>query len=438
MKNYLLLLLMVGDILPMAAQVKLQSLQEVIKYADSHAFAIQSSKIELQVNESEKLQAQSFLYPTITATSGYTDNITLQSTLVPAKLFNTSASDDEFKEMTFGKQHVYNTGVQAQWDVLNFQKIFASKTADRNIQAGKVNTEKTKYSTYNQLASTYYSILLTQKSIDIYTENVAVTKVLLESAREKYKSGIIGEEDLNRVSIQHIQNEKNLENVRSNLQQLYKQFQSQLNTNEGLSVSGNIESKIISNTEILNVSPEVSYQEAQVRISESKLQQSQSMHLPSLSFLYQYNYNWTTNHFMDFSTANKLPSQFLGIKLSVPIFTGFSTRGKVKESKAELQLQQLQLDNVRLVKSKEDEILKLQYVQSENSLNKTKEILKLQAINDSHSNNKYENGIISIDARMYKYNDLLTAQYNYLQVLADYSIAQYKIYIRQMDFNISQ
>lgn len=56
MKNYLLLLLMVGDILPIAAQVKLQSLEEVIKYADSHAFAIQSSKIELQVNESENFK----------------------------------------------------------------------------------------------------------------------------------------------------------------------------------------------------------------------------------------------------------------------------------------------------------------------------------------------------------------------------------------------
>ena len=234
----------------------------------------------------------------------------------------------------------------------------------------------------------------------------------------------------------HIGNEKNLEYSLSNLLQLNTQFQTLLNTDDDIIVSGRMDVSIVNNTDMETLTPEISWQEAQVRISESKLKQNKAMHLPSLSFQYQYNSNWAANDCMRFSNANKLPSQFLGVKLSIPIFTGFSTRGKVKEAKAELQWQQMRLENIQLVKQKEDETLKLQYHQTENSLKKTKKMLDLQTINDTHSNNKYESGIISLDTRMDKYVDLLAAQSNYLQVLADYSIAQYKIYIRQIKFNL--
>lgn len=420
------------------AQVELRSLQDVLKYADNHAFTIKSSQVQQQANEAKKLQSQSFLYPTITVASGYTDNLTLQPTLVPAQLFNPTAADGEFKEMTFGKQHVYNAGVQAQWDIVNFQKIFATKTANDNIRVGQLNTQKVKYDTYNQVASTYYSILLTLESINIYSENSSATKVILDNAHEKYKKGIISEEDLNRVSIQHIQNEKKIENARYNLKQLYNQLQSQLGTTEEIIVSGNIESQIIDNPTITNTNPEVLWQESQVKVSESKLKQTKAINLPSLSFAYQYNNAWATNNFMDFSNANKLPSQYFGIKLSATLFDGFSKRGKVKEAKAELQIQQMQLENTQLLKLKEDETLQLQYVQSLNSLNKAKEMLDLQKANDLHSGNRYESGVISLDQRMDRYEDLLEVQYHYIQDLVDYSIAQYRIYIRQMNFNQEQ
>ena len=94
----------------------------------------------------------------------------------------------------------------------------------------------------------------------------------------------------------------------------------------------------------------------------------------------------------------------------------------------------MQLDNLRLTKSLEDETLRLQYQQSDNNLNRTKEILTLQGQNDTYTENKYEAGIISLDERLDRYNDLLAAQYNYLQSLGDFSLAQYKVYIRQINY----
>ena len=61
--------------------------------------------------------------------------------------------------------------------------------------------------------------------------------------------------------------------------------------------------------------------------------------------------------------------------------------------------------------------------------------MDLQQQNDKHMENKYQGGIISLDERLDKYDDLLKLQNNYLQSLAAFTLAQYKIYIRKMDFN---
>jgi len=416
------------------SQIQFQSLQEVLNFADNNSFTIQSAQVQQEIDKTNKQQAQSFLYPTVNAVSGLTDNITLQPTLVPNQLLNPSATDDEYTEMTFGKKYVYTAGVIAQWDVLNFQRIFSIQMANLQLEAGEIKIQKAKFDTYNQLASLYYSILLAQKSIEIFTENVAVTDSLQQNAHEKYAKGIISEEELNRVSIQHFQNQKNLQNVQNSLQQLVFQIQTLLNTKEEVQVSGNLETPIVLNSEITAVSPDVLWQESQVSIYKSQLKQNNALFVPSLSFQYQYNYNFATNDIFNFSNVNKLPSQLLGIKLTIPLFNGFSTSSKVKASKTQLELQEMQLKNVQLSQQKEDEALKLQYKQAIYNLSKDKEILELQHKNDVHIENKYESGVVGLDERMTKYNDLLTAQYGYLQSLADFSLAQYKIYIRQLNF----
>jgi outer membrane protein TolC len=154
----------------------------------------------------------------------------LQPTLVPAKLFNPNAPEGTFEELVFGRQYVYNVGIQAQWDILNFQKKFTAQTANLQLESSKASTEYARYNLYNQLASTYYSILITYKSLDLYSENVIVTESLLESAKDKFKKGIISEAEVNLAAIQHLQNQKNKETALNNLQQLTIQLQSQLNT----------------------------------------------------------------------------------------------------------------------------------------------------------------------------------------------------------------
>jgi outer membrane protein TolC len=414
------------------AQLQFGSLQEVLKYADVHAVAIQTANIGEEIALAGKKEAKSLLLPSVYATAGYNDNITLQPTLIPASLFNPTAPEGQFQELTFGRKYLYNVGVQAQWDVLNFQKIFASQTASIQAENSKIQTEKARYDTYHQLASTYYSITLTQESIRIYEENVKTSTSLLASAKDKYQQGLITEAELNQAEIKQLQNQNNLSGAENNLDQFYIQLQSQLSTEQEVHISDLPEHFESDATDILTTHPNIRLQQAEVEKQVATLKQKKSMHLPSLRLYYQYNHGWATDNFANFSEANELPQQVFGVQMNVPLFNGFSTQQQVKASEKELALKQLKLKNTQLVSQKEDEMLQLQLEQASEQLAKNKQILSLQEKNDIHAMQTYESGLISLDQRLRKYDELLATQNMYLQSLASHTLAQYKLYIRQL------
>ncbi|MCM4171908.1 TolC family protein [Arenibacter sp. TNZ] len=416
------------------AQIQFKSFQEVLEYADKHAINIQSAVIGEQLAKAGKKEAKSYLYPSINASAGYNNNLTIQPTLIPAEIFNPTAPAGTFEELTFGKQHLSSAGIQVQWDILNFQKIFASETAGIVAEQSAVNTQKSKLYTYNVLASTYYSILLAQESIRIYEKNVRVSETIYDNTLEKFQKGILSEAELNAAEIKQLENRRRLHLAITNGSRFYTQLQSQLNTSGQITVSDTPQNFILADTTLHNSHPEINWQEMEVDKYESLLKQKKALLLPNLSFTYQNNYNWASDSFMNFSDANELPQEFIGAKLNIPVFNGFSSRQKIKQSKLQLQQQELQLESTKLVTQKEDELLLLDISQYSTELSDNLQIMELMQKNDVHAKNQYQSGITSLDNRLDTYEDLLKAQDNYLQSLAAFTLAEYKIYIRQIDF----
>ena len=417
----------------MDVQIQFQSFQELLKYADEHAIQIQNALIGEQIASANKKGAKSYLYPSVNASAGYNNNLTLQPTLVPEQFFNPNATEGSFRELTFGQQHVYSTGIQAQWNILNFQKQFASQTADIVAEQSEINTQKNKYNTYNLLASTYYSILLTQEAIVIYEENLKVSEAIYKSTNEKFQKGIASEEALNLAKIKQLQNRNTLQQALSNRSRFYMQLQSQLNTYQQITISDTPQNFGLSSTTFETIHPEITWQEMEVEKQKSLVKEKKALLLPNLSLNYQYNTSWATDGFTDFSNANELPQQYIGAKLNIPIFSGFSSRSKIKKSKLELQQQELQLENTKLVKQNEDDLLLLDVNQFEEELAENSKIMVLIQKNDVHAENKYNSGITSLNERLDSYEDLLNAQNAYLQSLASYTLAKYKLNIRQID-----
>ncbi|SEB46901.1 Outer membrane protein TolC [Tenacibaculum sp. MAR_2009_124] len=413
--------------------LEFSSFEEVISYANEHAISILNSGINEKVSKERKKASKAYLYPTINASGGYNNNLTLQPTLIPAQIFNPNAPSGTFEELTFGRQHIYSAGLQVNWNILNFQKIFASETANISAKQSKITTQKSKLSTYNGLASNYYSVILTQEVTKIYNENLKVSEAFYNHTKDKYERGIVDEKAVNTAEIRHIQNRKNLQKAKNNINRYYKQLQSQLNCNREISIEDTPDNFNLSSTFISSTHPDVVWQKMEVEKQKSILKESKSLLLPNLSFNYQYNKSWATDTFNDFSNVSELPQQTLGVKINIPVFSGFSSRKKIKQSKLLLQQQQLQLENIKLITQNEDKLLVDEVEHFKKELSENSKILKLTEKNDQHAENKYNSGIISLDDRLSSYDDLLNAQNAYLQSLSSYTLSKYKLYIRQID-----
>lgn len=418
------------------AQKQFRSLQEVFQYADQHALPLQTSRLQEQISRSTEKQSKAYRLPTISGAGTFTDNITLQPTLVPARLMNPAAPENSYLELTFGKQFIYTTGIQAQWDILNFQKWFSAKTASVQTRVAVVQTAQARYAMYSQLANTYYALLLSQEIETIYGRNLATASAIASHVTDKYAKGLVSEEQRNRAMIQQLQAERNLTDIRTQYRQLAYDLQNQLNTTDSLTLTEAWQqpAESASPVSFASTHPAILLQQSMLQLANAQLSQSKTLLYPSLSVGYQYNYNWVTDQFQNFTNANRLPQQFLSVRLNVPIFTGFATREKISQSELSIKAQQLQLMQAQNQVAQEDKTLLLQYDQSLGQLQKARQILTLQEQNDRHVQNRYDGGIISLDERLDKLNDLFKAQNDYVQSLSNYSVSQYKIFIRQLDF----
>jgi len=99
-----------------------------------------------------------------------------------------------------------------------------------------------------------------------------------------------------------------------------------------------------------------------------------------------------------------------------------------------LNIKQIELENTKLVKTKESELLGLKYDQATEQLSQSEKILYLQKNNDSHAENKYKKYVISLDERLRQYEDLLNAQDGYLQSLGALTVKQYQLYILTINY----
>lgn len=434
MKKLLLLIICIASFgLKSNAQVTFHSLQEVLGFADTNAIAIQRSEMREDLLAMKAKETKSNLLPSFNTFAGYNDNIVLQPSLIPSQILNPAAPEGSLSEVTFGTKYNYYLSGKVQWDGLNFQKIFAIQTAKAELHLSKQNTALLRLNTYNTLANTYYTIVLTEEAIGIYQGNLSIADTIYANAQNKYQKDIISLADLNLAEIKKLQAESTLQNAQSYLAQLYVQFQSQLNTPYAIQIDDQINSLAYDRLANPSDHPEVLVGEAEIEKQAAMVKQVKSSRYPSLLFSYQNTRTWANEEFFNFSNANVLPSQVFAVVLSLPLIN-FQTKYKVQQSQNELNIRQSDLENTKLLKQKENELLGLKYDQAIVQLGQLEKILDLQRNNDVYAENKYRRDIISLDERLRQYEDLLVAQDAYLQSLGTLTIIKYQLYILNLNY----
>jgi outer membrane protein len=175
--------------------------------------------------------------------------------------------------------------------------------------------------------------------------------------------------------------------------------------------------------EALGIKPEIVAQQLRLKGTEHSIKIARAAGLPSLSLSGGLGTNYyTTSGFTSDNFGTQIKnnfSQYIGLNLSVPIFTRFQTRNSIRNARIQQENQQLQLDNTKKTLYKE---IQQVYYNALNAHSKEKSAEEaLQSTKDAFQlmQAKYENGKATIT----EFNE---SKNNYLKSESDLVQARYE------------
>lgn len=434
-KNILLTAVLCTSCYTVNAQLNFSSVQDVWAYADAHSIQIEAANAAKTIAAKNVQQAYGSLLPAINANGAFTDNIEIQSTLIPANLFNHAAPAGTYTEATFGRRYIYNGNISAQLDIINTQDWFAVKTARLSNEIASLNIAKAKAALYTQLANSFYTCQLLMQAETLSAENLQTASILYAIAQNKFTEGTISEVTVNTALINKEKAARSLAIATENKELQLNNIKLLLNTNEAITIAVNkdTENNIVADS-IFAQDPEVSISYTQMQVAKTQWQSSKAAFTPTLSALYQYNTQVAADEFLKFNNSNTIPQQYWSLRLSVPIFNGGMRKYQAQKAKIDYNQKQKEYENTKLQSDINDDNLLLAYNSSLNSYYQSKNILNLYQENDKHAERKLNEGLISLDDRLKVYADMIANQNEYLQSMSDYLIQQYRVQIRQTNF----
>lgn len=404
---------------------------ESFKLRDCVQFALQhhpNSTIynnNVQVAEEKVRENRAAFLPSISGNVNLDYNIKLQTSIIPAGALSPTET-----RLQMGSKFSSGAYVQADQYFFDQSSRMAVRSAKVEKEISDLNVLKENEALIYNTATAYYEVLTYREKGKLLEENEAQYKQLLGILKLRYQEGVVkkNEYDRTRVNLNNIQAELALSENNYTLALNKLKNAMGMDINVSLAIDESIDySSPVSMPQVsdLNTSELVAYRidEKNVLLKEVDLLKKRAAYLPTVSAYAKYGVNaygsQTSNAF-----TNWFDYSSLGIKMSVPIFSGFKRNSQLNQSK-------IAAENQRLTLKLNSDTYKLDYqnsgtqvFSSYTSLIKNKENLDLAKEVLDATRVEYQEGTATpstfLDAD-YSYKE---AQSNYITSLLDFLNAQ--------------
>lgn len=439
MKKLLRIILFLLCVTPVQshAQVIFNSVEDVWKYADDHNVSLKIARYDISKADLGRKQAYGSLLPQVTASGTYTDNMSLQTTLLPGIILG--RSDGTYIPVQFGQKYIYTAGITAQMDVLNLQTWFNTQTAKLSGQLSRDSLFNSRKNIYQQIATQYYSVLLMEEAARLAVQSAAIADSVYQSAANKFSAGTISQATVDVSKINKEKAEQALISARYQIQTAKNNLKILLDMTVGDSIT--ITGKLKPETD--NVAgggftedPAISLAYNAMRITLSQYKAYNGSFAPVLTVLYSNSAQRNDNKFEPFKGGDPswYPAQYWSLRASWNIFSGGTKYFQARRNKIAVDERRMQYESAVKQSAINDENLRLNYLRTAALLEKSKDIMELSFDNYTHISNKYNEGMSSMDERLNAFTDYINYQNQYLNSLSDMLVQLYQVKVRQIDF----
>ncbi|MCB9234759.1 MAG: TolC family protein [Bacteroidia bacterium] len=403
------------------------SLQDCIQYGLKHNPDLHRAELEKEKSAQKVLESASGYLPQVRGSASLNDNLKLQTSILPGEIFGQPGQN---VAVQFGTQYNVTAALDASQTLFDAGTLAGIRTARQGQQIASLAQIQTEDQLVFEIASAYYAAQITASQKLILESNLRKTDTLLTITQSRLDQGFANKTDYDRVYINQVNAQTDLENLELSYQQQLRLLKYYL----GMAMSENLEIEefkpevqLPSTSQALNISANTDIRMLQLQKEQLFLntKQIRAGYLPSLSLGFRYAYQAQQNTLEIIGkNSNWFPSSYLALSLNVPIFDGFYKSHKIQQ--LNLQLQQTEMDL-----KKRASYLSMQYENANSKLKTSLTALEIQSKNITLSEEVYQATRVQFKMGVASLSDLLNAetalkasQTNYIKALVQTKIAE--------------
>lgn len=308
-------------------------------------------------------------------------------------------------------------------------QIVATQLSKLATEMQETNKALTDLQIRSNVATSYYSVLVTEELKRLLEGNMKNLNRLYESTENSYQVGMLEQTDVDQLKVQLGMMKNSILSTQRSIELAYNALRMLLGSSSldiELTDKLDNEALLAKAYEVLNSNFDldnnfnVQLLDKNIELSQKNVRLNEWAYGPTLSAFYQYTYK---KEFKE-GGFNMTPPNVVGVTLNIPIFSSGEKYSKVRQSKFDLESAQL---------AKEDAVegLLVQEKQLRFNLRNAIDSYELQKQNvdvrDRIFNNmiqKYEYGTVSMTDLTTANNNLISEQMSYVQALLDLVTAQ--------------
>ncbi len=357
-------------------QERVFTLEQAVRWALEQSEDLRDARMGVDLAGERVSEAWSLLYPTVEASAGYTRNVSVASAFLPAVIFDAEADPSELIPVQFGSDNVWTTSINVEQPLFSPEVVVGVGAASRFENYERENLRGRTHGVVTRVRLGFYGLLLAQEQTRLMENSVARVRQSLAATRALNRAGLAADYDVLRLEVELANLEPNLLRAVNAVSQARRELGIELGLDEGeeVRVAGALadinlddpNANSEANRQMLAYSRWVDSQGAgperllamaqsersdlrsldlmeQLRQTEMRLEQVQ--YLPEIVLFGTYALTAQENgspSFFGESSLQRADSRQVGLRVTWPLFSGFSKDARIDQRRAALRQSQAQ------------------------------------------------------------------------------------------------
>ena len=357
------------------------SLEQALKIALSENIAVKVAAKEIERTKYAKKGTYASLFPQIDATGSYQRTIKKQVMYMDFDMSSfgggsaagssstgsgtagtgegsgtgagsTASSSKNNGGLEVGRWNTWSAGVSASMPVVNAQLWKSIKISGMDVELAVEKARASRLDMVSQVKNAYYAVLFSKEAFNVYKEVYENAMTNYAETEKKYNVQKATDLDMARAKTNVANAIPNVYNAESSIILALWQLKAVMGIDleMNIDVEGAIEdySEYMTSdvTKADSISLDRNSTMKQLEIQANELAQSikaqQYAYIPTLALAFNYSYNAMTNDF-NFKEYRWTPYSYVGVSLSIPIFSGGKRLNQVRQARNSYEQMRLQM-----------------------------------------------------------------------------------------------